>query len=501
MQALNEPSNSVGWFVPETSSRLFCLVFLVVLVNSLTLGYDGDGNGLMILPSFSDHMKFSTATQAASSSIIWIGIAPFGRPLLDRYGRKKGILEAFVISSVGNAAMFMIGRLILGMGVGLGSTACPTYAPEIAPTKYRAFMLGFYYDLWYFGGMVTALITYGSAQVDSTWSWWLPSVFQAIPSILCLVLYLSFLKVLDGSSLKTRTSKRSRSWPLPCPMAILQTRKCTHLTIKFWHLSRYQKENPASQSWLAGTKTPSHRKRTMLAVSVAIIGNLGGSAIASYWLGSMLSQAGVTDTYSQLQINVALNVWCLACAGVGTLLADKIRRKPLSTGSLTFALIFLHLVGALTKPYGSSTDESAVYGTVTCIFLVQGGYSFGWTTLLIMYPSGVLSFSLRANGMAIYPVVSNAAGVFATFIMPFALESIGWKTYMVNASWDVLEVVFVVLYWVETSKLSLEEIEEVFEMEMRLGAGNIIQAVDIEDAKTSYMPVHTMYPSNEIRGD
>jgi MFS family permease len=246
----------------------------------------------MILPSFSDHMKFSTATQAASSSIIWIGgaaIAPFERPLLDRYGRKKGILEAFVISSVGvalqtsaqNAAMFMVGRLILGMGVGLGSIACPTYAPEIAPTKYRAFMLGFYYDLWYFGGMVTALITYGSAQVDSTWSWWLPSVFQAIPSILCLVLYLSFLKVLDGSSLKTRTSKRSRSWPLPCPMAILQTRKCTHLTIKFWRLSRYQKENPASQSWLAGTKTPSNRKRTMLAVSAAIIGNLGGSAIAS----------------------------------------------------------------------------------------------------------------------------------------------------------------------------------------------------------------------------
>lgn len=63
----------------------------------------------------------------------------------------------------------------------------------------------------------------------------------------------------------------------------------------------------------------------------------------------MLSQAGVTDTYSQLQINVALNVWCLACAGTGTLLADKIGRKPLAIGSLTFALIFLYLVGALTK--------------------------------------------------------------------------------------------------------------------------------------------------------
>ena len=63
----------------------------------------------------------------------------------------------------------------------------------------------------------------------------------------------------------------------------------------------------------------------------------------------MLSQAGVSDIYSQLQINVALNVWCLACASAGTLLADKIGRKPLAIGSLTFALIFLYLVGALTK--------------------------------------------------------------------------------------------------------------------------------------------------------
>ncbi|PCG89006.1 General substrate transporter [Penicillium occitanis (nom. inval.)] len=413
-------------------------------------------------------MKFSTATQAASSSIIWIGIAPFGRPLLDRYGRKKGILEAFVISSVGvalqtsaqNAAMFMIGRLILGMGVGLGSTACPTYAPEIAPTKYRAFMLGFYYDLC--AGrqhlvLVVALCISGHTQ---------HTLFGPVPFVPESPRWLvsqdkdeQALKVLaitlsngDTSDSEVHTSYNQ----ILASIALSKRESC------FPELARRYQNSIKSEKNHAGR---------------------------------------ICRHYRQLQINVALNVWCLACAGVGTLLADKIRRKPLATGSLTFALIFLYLVGALTKPYGSSTDESAVFGTVTCIFLVQGGYSFGWTTLLVMYPSEVLSFSLRANGMAIYPVVSNAAGVFATFIMPFALEGIGWKTYMVNASWDVLEVVFVVLYWVETSKLSLEEIEEVFEMEMRLGAGNIIQAVDIEDAKTSYMPVHTMYPSNEIRGD
>ncbi|KAF5962333.1 hexose transporter protein [Fusarium bulbicola] len=136
----------------------------------------------------------------------------------------------------------------------------------------------------------------------------------------------------------------------------------------------YEKENPACQNWLEGIKLPSNRKRVI-----------------------------------QLQINIALNVWCFACAVAGTLLAHKLGRKPLGIGSLVFALIFLYLVGIFTKVYGSSTDTSAVYGTVACMFFFQGGYSFGWTTLLVMYPTEVLNFSLRANGMSIYTFTSNSA--------------------------------------------------------------------------------------------
>lgn len=63
--------------------------------------------------------------------------------------------------------------------------------------------------------------------------------------------------------------------------------------------------------------------------------------------------------------------------------------------------------------------------------------------------------------------------------MPFALENIGWKTYMVNASWDVLEVVFVAYYWVETRNRSLEEIDEVFEGRMHIRNENVIESCDL----------------------
>lgn len=70
-------------------------------------------------------------------------------------------------------------------------------------------------------------------------------------------------------------------------------------------------------------------------------------------------------------------------------------------------------------------------GTVTCIFLYQGSYAFGWSTLLVMYYPEVLNYSLRANGMYIYTFVSNAAATVVTFLCASAT---GWKTYMINAS-------------------------------------------------------------------
>ncbi len=63
----------------------------------------------------------------------------------------------------------------------------------------------------------------------------------------------------------------------------------------------------------------------------------------------MLSQAGITNTDTQLQINIYLSVWCLFAATLGACLADKIGRKKLGAGTMAASLVFLYLVGALTK--------------------------------------------------------------------------------------------------------------------------------------------------------
>lgn len=72
-----------------------------------------------------------------------------------------------------------------------------------------------------------------------------------------------------------------------------------------------------------------------------------------------------------------------------------------------------------------------------------------------------------------------------TFAFPYALEAIGWKTYMINATWDVLEVLFIIFVWIETSNKTLEEIDELIDGQMHSDAPALLTVIkgDIEVTK------------------
>jgi hypothetical protein len=50
-------------------------------------------------------------------------------------------------------------------------------------------------------------------------------------------------------------------------------------------------------------------------------------------------------------------------------------------------------------------------------------------------------------------------------VFPFGLDAIGWKMWVINASVDILMVIFVIYYFVETGGLTLEEVDSRFDGE------------------------------------
>ncbi|PCH04789.1 Major facilitator superfamily domain, general substrate transporter [Penicillium occitanis (nom. inval.)] len=465
--------------VPQTSSILVAIIVFCSSVTSTTMGYDGSlMNGLNILPAYNDFFQLDTSRTALSTASTWIGNLVVGivfAKVPDFIGRKPSMLLASLITIVGvvlgtaaqGFAMFVVSRILVGVGAGFSSMAGPIYFAETLPIKWRGIALCLIYDFWYVGGLVASGVTYGTSGMTSTWSWRIPNLLQGFFSIVLLLL-LPFLP----ESPRWLASVNRRDECRKVLAQIYSNGELENATVQTEYLlitDSLARSVESESVWKVVrdmVKKPSDRKRTLLMLSVTVFSMWSGNNIVSFYLGDMLDQAGITDSTTQLQIylhNIILNSFCLVVALIGTVSVDRIGRKRLALWSSGLETLFLFLVGALTKLYGTSTNTSGIYGTIAMIFLFQGSYSFGWTPLSMLYPPEVLNFRLRSVGMGIYTFAAEAAGLVTVYAFPIAMDKIGWKTYMINGVWDVFQFVFVLWYWVETKGKSLEEIDSILD--------------------------------------
>ncbi|KAG6918763.1 hypothetical protein DXG01_011954 [Tephrocybe rancida] len=144
----------------------------------------------------------------------------------------------------------------------------------------------------------------------------------------------------------------------------------------------------------------------------------------------------------------------------GSAVVDRIgRRRLLLSGTIAISAILAIVAGLLG---GNSSNVAQGNAGITFIFLFMVVFSFGWTSMQALYPAEVLSYQVRAKGLAFLGVWSQAATCINTFGLPVALEKIGWKVYLVFLFWDVFECIVIYFFVVETKGLTLEEIDDVF---------------------------------------
>ncbi|CAK7237506.1 hypothetical protein SCUCBS95973_009978 [Sporothrix curviconia] len=454
------------------------LVIAVCIVDSVTIAYDGSLMGsLNVMPSYQAYFDLTTATTAVNTCATFLGsiaIGPVTGLLIDWRGRKFGLYSAVVMNVIGagisggavNIGMFIAGRIIIGVGVGLGQTTAGAYIAETTAPQLRSLALGLYFACWAAGSLIAAGISFGSSSLEpSNWAWRLPSVLQAAPAIL-----VSMIVFFAPESPRWLVCQDRREEAL---LVLAQVNGAgddvddADVQMQFREIVDtldYEKTAEGrSMNIVDMLKTPANRKRLFLALSIAPLSMLTGSSIITYYFGSMLDQAGVTDATTQLQINVILSAWQLVTSVAGALLADRLGRRLLCLLSLGLCSFFFYLFGGLTAKYGSSNYDPGTYGTIACMFLFLGSYAFGITPLTPMYGPEVLSYNMRANGLAVQGIFIKSCGVLVAMAFPYMMAAIGWKTYVVNASWNLLFWVYVYFQWVETRRLTLEEVDALFD--------------------------------------
>lgn len=130
-----------------------------------------------------------------------VAVAVFGAGIggwtNDRLGRKPTILAADVLFLIGATIMavapspwvIIIGRIFVGLGVGMASMTAPLYISETSPARIRGALVSTNGLLITGGQFLSYLINLGFSQVKGTWRWMIG--LAAVPALLQLILMFS----------------------------------------------------------------------------------------------------------------------------------------------------------------------------------------------------------------------------------------------------------------------------------------------------------------------
>jgi MFS family permease len=165
-------------------------IILSLLMYSGTIGYDGSMmNGLQSLQQWQTFMNhptgawlgFINAIQAIGGLITY----PVQAYIADRYGRKACLYAGLVFVTLGSGlqtgakdtGMFIAARFFIGVASSLFSAAA-ILITEIAYPSHRGKVTALYNCQFYVGSLISAWITYGVRNMNSSWAWRIPSLLQ-----------------------------------------------------------------------------------------------------------------------------------------------------------------------------------------------------------------------------------------------------------------------------------------------------------------------------------
>jgi MFS family permease len=427
----------------------------------------------------------------AINSVGTIVATLFSGYLSDKLGRRWAmaigsatiVVAAVLQSAAVHVAMICLGRFILGIGGAICGVASPTLITEMAPARMRGRLTGTYNCFWYAGSLIAAGVTYATLQMSGTGSFRIPLALQALPSLVNLI-FVWFIS--ESPRWLVANGREDEAWQLLVklhgngdetdPVVIAEYAEITStleeekkLAKSAWKelvATREYKLHSNPEFFSIGYMLITHllaagnRYRMMLNVCVGLFGQWSGNNLVSYYLPRVLSEAGIKDPHTQLLINIFVNIWNFFCALTGTVLIDFLGRRPMVIFATGMSCLWLMMLCIFSALYGGTGEHGIA--TVAFIFLFYGLFSVGWTPMQALYPVEVLSYPMRANGMAANAFFANIASFVNQYCTPVAMTNIGWRFYIVYVCWDAFELFVVSKYFVETKGRTLEDLDHVF---------------------------------------
>ncbi|KAG8481252.1 hypothetical protein CXB51_026055 [Gossypium anomalum] len=428
-------------------------------IGGLLFGYDTGviSGALLYIKDDFEIVRQSSFLQETIVSMALVGAmigAASGGWINDVYGRKKATLLADVVFTAGAIVMatapdpyvLILGRLLVGLGVGTASVTAPVYIAEASPSEVRGGLVSTNVLMITGGQFLSYLVNLAFTQVQGTWRWMLG--VSAVPAVIQFLLMLCLPESPRWLFMKNEKDKA---------IAVLsKIYDIARLEDEVDHLSAALEEEQQRKNtvrYLDVFRTKEIRLAFLAGAGLQAFQQFTGINTVMYYSPTIVQMAGFNS--NQLALLLSLIVAAMNAGGtvVGIYLIDHFGRKKLALSSLFGVIVSLViLAGAFFAETPGSSN--GIYGWLAVIglalyiaFFAPGMGPVPWTVNSEIYPE-------QYRGIC--------GGMSATTFLTIA-EAVGTGvTFLILAGIALLAVVFVIVYVPETKGLTFVEVERIW---------------------------------------
>ncbi|MFT7163031.1 MAG: SP family arabinose:H+ symporter-like MFS transporter [Bacteroidia bacterium] len=506
-------------------------VAAIVALGGLLMGFDasvisGVNKFVQIDFNLTDlQLGFSVSSLTIVASLAMM----FAGPISDRFGRRvvlKACAVIFTISAIGSAlapnfTLFLIFRMLGGIGVGASLILAPMYIAEIAPPAIRGKMVSFNQLNIVIGislAFFTNYLIISLADSDATWveslgigehNWrWMLGI-EALPAVLYFFGLYSVPRSPRWLAMKGKIDEALQV------MKLFRDEKEAEEDIKLVQEALKSDKNKKKAS-IKSLLMPSLKVVLTIGLVIGILQQITGINSVFFYAPMIFEQSGIGTDASFIQA-ILVGLTNLVFTILAMLFIDKLGRKPLLVIGVSGIAIFMFLLayGFNSANYSlkqeklsalsSEIDQSLIMPLVGIEFsndveyknalkdllgpikskqyeseLITAAIDMNPMLILIGIIGFVASFAislgpvmwvlfselfpLHVRGIAISAVgfVNSAVSAGVQFVFPWELSTIGSSaTFLIYGLFALLGLVFIIFKVPETKGKSLEELEAI----------------------------------------
>ncbi|TKW04732.1 hypothetical protein SEVIR_7G128400v4 [Setaria viridis] len=382
-----------------------------------------------------------------------------GRQAIMLIGGVLFLVGSAINAGAVNIAMLIIGRMLLGFGVGFTTQAAPLYLAETSPARWRGAFTAAYNIFIVLGALAATVTNYFTNRI-TVWGWRVSLGLAAVPAA---IVVLGALLVPDTPSslvLRGETDKaRASLQRLRGPGADTDA--------EFKDIVRAvedaRRNDEGAYERLRGK---GYRHYLVMVVAIPSFFDLTGVIVMSVFSPVLFRTVGFSSQKAILG-SVIISLVNLVSSSLSSVVIDRAGRRFLFlTGGAAMIICQLAMAWILADHLGKhgAVTMPRDYALAVLVLMCLYSFSFGmsWGPLKWVVPSEIYPVEVRSAGQALTVSIALCLSFAQTQVFISLLCAMKYAIFLFYAGWVLVMTAFVAAFLPETKGVPLEAMRSVW---------------------------------------